>query len=127
MDKLKFRRGCALATTLCMLLTGCSLGAGSSEEKAASSVAAPSNAPAVEAPQTTASPVEQTGFGYEASGAMQVIDGAIFEKLVLLGGSPWLVTQQEDGGLSLENLDSGSSVQPEMNGTVLAACGGGGR
>ena len=84
MDKLRFRRGCALATTLCMLLTGCSLGAGSSEEKAASSVAAPSNAPAVEAPQTTASPVEQTGFGYEASGAMQVIDGAIFEKLVLL-------------------------------------------
>ena len=124
MDKLKFRRGCALATALCMLLTGCSLGAGSSEEKAASSVAAPSNAPAVEAPQTTASPVEQTGFGYEASGAMQVIDGAIFEKLVLLGEKPWLVTQQEDGGLSLENLDSGSSVQPEMNGTVLAACGG---
>ena len=75
MDKLKLRRGCALATTLCMLLTGCSLGAGSSEEKAASSVAAPSNAPAVEAPQTTASPVEQTGFGYEASGAVQVIDG----------------------------------------------------
>ena len=121
MNKLKFRRGCALATTLCMLLTGCTLGGdGSSRESAAAS---PTTAPAVEAPQTTASPVEQTGYGYVASEA-QEIDDAVMEKLVLLGETPWLVTQQEDGSVSLQNLESGDRVQPESAGTILAACGG---
>ena len=121
MNKLKFRRGCALATTLCMLLTGCTLGGeGSSAESAAAS---PTTAPAVEAPQTTASPVEQTGYGYEAA-EQQKIDGAVMEKLVLLGEKTWLVTQQEDGSVSLQNLESSDRVQPESAGTILAACGG---
>lgn len=125
MDKLKLRRGCALATMFCLLLTGCSLGAtDSSAESAAPTAAVATTAPAVEAPQTTASPVEQTGYGYVAGESARDIDGAIFEKLVLLGGSPWLMTQQEDGSVSLENLESGSRVQPEIGGTILAACGG---
>lgn len=123
MDKQTLRRGCALATTLCMLLTGCSLGSGdSSTETSTETAAASATAPAVEAPQTTASPVEQTGYGYVAEEA-QEIDGAILEKLVLLGEKPWLVTQQESGGMTLRNLETGEQVQPELSGTILAACG----
>ena len=123
MDKQTLRRGCALATTLCMLLTGCSLGSGdSSTETSTETAAASATAPAVEAPQTTASPVEQTGYGYVAEEA-QEIDGAILEKLVLLGEKPWLVTQQENGGMTLRNLETGEQAQPELSGTILAACG----
>ena len=59
MNQLKFRRGCALAVSMCMLLTGCTLGGQSSEQQEAP-------APALsmaEAPQSTASPMEQTGYG----------------------------------------------------------------
>ena len=119
MNQLKFRRGCALAVSMCMLLTGCTLGGQSSEQQEAP-------APALsmaEAPQSTASPVEQTGYGYLAE-EQTLSETAIFARLCLIGEKPWLVEQAEDGSVTLRDLEGNQAVSAaSVTGAVLGACG----
>ena len=124
MKQLHLRRGLSLAVTIAMLLTGCSLGGDSSVPEATQTAAAvPTASAAVAAPQTTASPVEQTGYGYTDS--EQELQNVTFEKLVLLGGAPWLVTQKEDGSCQAEALESGETAAlSSIEGSLLGACGG---
>ena len=124
MKQLHLRRGLSLAVTIAMLLTGCSLGGDSGVPEATQTAAAvPTASAAVAAPQTTASPVEQTGYGYTDS--EQELQNVTFEKLVLLGGAPWLVTQKEDGSCQAEALESGETAAlSSIEGSLLGACGG---
>lgn len=124
MKRLYLRRGLSLAATITMLLTGCSLGGDSSALEAGQTAsAAPTASAAVAAPQTTASPVEQTGYGYTDS--EQELQNVTFEKLILIGGTPWLVSQQENGDPQAENLETGEAIAlSSVDGTLLGACGG---
>lgn len=114
------RKLCALVLILA-LLAGC--GAGKESPTIASQVqesAAPAETAVVEAPQTTASPVEQTGYGYTAE--EQELEEGSFSQLVLVQETPWLVQQQENT-LLLRNLEQGTELSVALEASVLGACG----
>ncbi len=119
------RQGIALALSF-TLLTACGMpGAESSQEKDPAESAAPTSAPQLEAPQTTASPVEQTGYGYVTGDAID-LGSPSFQRLVLMGDSVLLLMQSEDA-VTLEDPDSGESHSVSgLSGTLFGASAGNG-
>ncbi len=118
--KRKLLRLMALWMALAILLTGCS-GPESSDESDIPE-ALPSQQMAV--PQTTATPVEQTGVGYIVEETEMKNQTLVYSQLVVAEKSVWLVTADSSGVCTMKPVCGGGDVTiSDLDGVIMGGCG----